>query len=435
MSDCFFSCWRSGIAVAMLLMLLGPAGPAGAEELSFTSDRDTDIPIEFFPAQGKFHLLWLPSEAGPQDIDVDILTALAQQGVSSWRVDLVGAHFLPMVASSMDQLPAADVADLLDYARRVTGKTVFLVTTGRGAIPFLRGVHAWQRRTGEQKGFGGVILLSPKFFVETPDPGAESQLMPIVSHSNLPVYVLQAKQSPWFWKLDVTIPALKQSGSDVILQVMPGVRDRFYFRPEISAPEQAMTAELPRMLQDAMQALLALPAKTRVPPPLLEPEPAVRTSKKERVLKSYKGDPQAPALALSLLRGGAMDLADLKGKVVLVNYWASWCPPCVKEMPSMERLQQQLSGQAFTILAVNMAEDRATIKAFLKTKVSVTFPILLDLDGAALKRWGVFAFPTSFVLDKQGRIRYALFGAYEWDQQDAIDKIKALLAEEYLPSE
>ncbi|MCK5724872.1 MAG: TlpA family protein disulfide reductase, partial [Gammaproteobacteria bacterium] len=112
-----------------------------------------------------------------------------------------------------------------------------------------------------------------------------------------------------------------------------------------------------------------------------------------------------------------------------VNFWASWCPPCVHEMPSMERLQKRFSTKTFMILGVNMAEDKKTVEHFLNSKVQVSFPILFDENGDALKRWGVFAFPTSYVVDKKGKIRYALFGGVDWENQDILNKISKLVHE------
>lgn len=143
----------------------------------------------------------------------------------------------------------------------------------------------------------------------------------------------------------------------------------------------------------------------------------------------YQGDPKPAELKLKDLSGKPHDLADYKGNVVLLNFWAAWCPPCREEMPSMWHLQDEFRGQAFRIVAVNMGETDAEVNAFLPDKMKRDFVVLMDRDGAALKRWKVFAFPTSFVIDKQGRIRYSLFGATEWDSWDNKQLIKKLLAE------
>lgn len=140
----------------------------------------------------------------------------------------------------------------------------------------------------------------------------------------------------------------------------------------------------------------------------------------------------APALSLAMLDGGVTRLETLRGRVVLVNFWAVWCPPCRKEMPSMARLATKLGERPFTILGVNVGESPDEIHAFLK-QVPVNFPILLDTGGDNLKPWQVFAFPTSYVLDKQGRLRLGLFGSIEWDDPETVAKIEALLNEPVSP--
>jgi peroxiredoxin len=142
-------------------------------------------------------------------------------------------------------------------------------------------------------------------------------------------------------------------------------------------------------------------------------------------LKPYKGK-QLPDFELSDLKGGKHRLSDYKGKVVLVNFWATWCPPCVKEMPSMQRLKDKYQGKDFQILAVNMGEDPTTITIFLE-KMNVDFPILLDRDGAILKQWKIFAFPTTFLVGKDGNIAYGLFGGLEWDSPKAMAVVDDLL--------
>jgi len=144
-----------------------------------------------------------------------------------------------------------------------------------------------------------------------------------------------------------------------------------------------------------------------------------------RELKPYQGG-ATPPLALKDLAGNTHKLEDYRGRVVLVNFWASWCPPCRAEMPSMQRLKEKLAGKPFTILAVDMGETPDVVSAYIKT-VHTDFTVLLDSDGHALKSWKVFAFPTSYVIDGTGRIRYALFGSTEWDEAETLQKINDLL--------
>jgi thiol-disulfide isomerase/thioredoxin len=136
----------------------------------------------------------------------------------------------------------------------------------------------------------------------------------------------------------------------------------------------------------------------------------------------------AMPLVLPALAGGEADLKQWRGQVVLVNFWASWCPPCRKEMPSMNRLADKLAGRPFAILGVNAGEDAATIRAFMK-QTPVDFPILLDEEGGTVKPWQAFVFPTSYVVDKQGRLRLGLVGSIEWDAPEVVARLEALLRE------
>jgi thiol-disulfide isomerase/thioredoxin len=131
-----------------------------------------------------------------------------------------------------------------------------------------------------------------------------------------------------------------------------------------------------------------------------------------------------PPLALQDLAGRAHALEDYRGKVVLINFWATWCEPCRAEMPSIGKLRAALAGQPFAVLAVNLGESDARIRRFLE-QVPMDFPVLLDRDGAAAKAWRARVLPASFLVGADGRVRYLVIGEYDWTQ-DAVRK--AILA-------
>jgi len=401
---------------------------AAPKEDSVTSTDGTEISFTRYPADGKTLFIWLPSEAGIQDGEKRTAAALSQAGHEVWLADIFESRFLPVATSSLDRIPAEDINSLIDAAYEQK-QHIYLLSSGRGSLPLLRGLHRWQLQHPSHQTQPAVILLSPKFYYETPDPGQAARLLPIVEQTNALLFIIQPTQSPWRWKLGQTIPALQQAGSDVYLQLLPRVRDRFYFRPDATQREQTLGQHLPALIQQAARALDGWPSQKRTVSPLTRDIAPLPTGKKPRELKPYTGNTTPPPLKLNGLDNNNYDLSDYRGQVVLVNFWASWCPPCVHEMPSMQRLQKRMQDRPFTILAVNMAEDQQTINEFLNTKVNVSFPILLDHDGQALQRWGVFAFPTSYVIDKQGRIRYALFGSVDWEDQDIVSKLIALLNE------
>lgn len=400
-----------------------------ATPASISLNSGNEISYTVYPANGDKLVLWFYSEAGPQPSDITLAKNLAARGYETWLIELFSSYFLPVSLSSMDKIPAEDISELITRAASQTSKSVIPVATGRAAIPLLRASRHSQLNASAAPDFNGLILISPKFYFETPDPGLEGELMPIVTHSNSLIFIMQPDKSPWYWKLDKTIPALESGGSDVFFQIIPGVRDRFYFRPDADHYEKQQAEKLADYLVNATEALTKFPKKQRKPTSLINTQVKLASVKKEKKIQPHKASPKPPPLSLETYNNQHINLEELKGKVVLVNFWASWCPPCVHEMPSMQRLHDQFSSDSFTILGVNMAEDKPQIRVFLKTKVNVNFPILLDKDGNALKQWQVFAFPTSYIIDKKGQIRYSLFGSIEWDQPQPVSIIKKLIDE------
>lgn len=142
-------------------------------------------------------------------------------------------------------------------------------------------------------------------------------------------------------------------------------------------------------------------------------------------LKPWTGG-ATPALTLRDHTGKVHNLADYRGKVVVVNFWATWCPPCREEMPSMQALREELKGQGFEVLAVNLMESEEKIAAFRESEL-IDLPVLMDRDGAAAKRWKVRMLPISFVIDRSGAIRYQLIGEANWTGPNIAPVIERLI--------
>ncbi|MGC9456750.1 MAG: TlpA family protein disulfide reductase [Halothiobacillaceae bacterium] len=129
-------------------------------------------------------------------------------------------------------------------------------------------------------------------------------------------------------------------------------------------------------------------------------------------------------------KGKAHPLEAHRGQVVLVNFWATWCPPCRAEMPSMEALRKILADEEFAILAVNVGEAPEAVAAFLEELPGEPrFTVLLDRQSELLDLWPVRGLPTTFVLDRQGRIALQAVGGRHFDHPAIVDQIRALLDE------
>jgi peroxiredoxin len=117
----------------------------------------------------------------------------------------------------------------------------------------------------------------------------------------------------------------------------------------------------------------------------------------------------APEIILKDLQGHEMKLSDLRGKVVLVNFWATWCKPCKEEMPAMQASYDKLRDRGFVVLAVNELEDTERVIDHVRTH-GHTFPVVMDHDNRVANRYGVVGLPVSFLVDRQGIVRERVAG-------------------------
>ena len=129
---------------------------------------------------------------------------------------------------------------------------------------------------------------------------------------------------------------------------------------------------------------------------------------------------ERPSILLSHnLKKKIQDLKDYRGKVVLLNFWATWCPPCIKEIPSLNNLQKQFSKDEFIVLSVDVGEELKDIQTFLE-HVPAEYPVLVDTSSSLTEAWQLQAFPSTYIIDRQGRLRYQYFGGLEWDEPELI---------------
>jgi thiol-disulfide isomerase/thioredoxin len=135
----------------------------------------------------------------------------------------------------------------------------------------------------------------------------------------------------------------------------------------------------------------------------------------------------APELELKDVSGQTQLLSQYRGQVVILNFWATWCPPCREEMPSMDALQRKFGEQGLVVLAVNVEENEAAaVSAFLENN-AYSFPILLDPEAVAQNAYGVYRFPESFILDRNGVIVDKVIGSRDWMSGSIYKQIDFLL--------
>jgi thiol-disulfide isomerase/thioredoxin len=129
---------------------------------------------------------------------------------------------------------------------------------------------------------------------------------------------------------------------------------------------------------------------------------------------------------LPLLSGETQSLGGLAGKVVFLNFWATWCPPCREEMPSMEKLYRRFRNEGLEFLAVDIQESKKDVEAFMKEH-SLSFPVALDSSGEAAVMYGVRGIPTTYIIDRDGAIIASAVGGRQWDSPEMLHAFGLLL--------
>ncbi len=409
---------RLPLLLSLLLFCL--SGQAG--ELSIEDGQGNEIAIQTLPAKGDLLIVWLVDHMEQRDSFEDMLTALNRLDVEIWRVDLLGAYFLPRSRESVRTLSGDGVAAVIDAAHRLSGKRILLAACDRMPLPLLRGVHTWQLASSPSR-LLGAVLFYPNLFGAAPLAGEPPQVDPILHATNIPLVIYQPTLGSQRWRLEQILEPLWQAGSPTYVYLVPDVRDWFFMGEGDHGPgEQTATDAVPRQLIQLARLLKAYP-----PPNAAKPGEETSLNKGEiRTLVELPVPRQHTPFTLQAMDGTSHASQKLQGRVVLLNFWATWCPPCVEELPSLNRLQRRYGGRDLQIVSVDFRESPREMDQFLR-RTPVEFPVLMDNDGRLALAWGVFSFPSSFLIDRQGRIRYSANRAIDWDSPEIWRILDGLL--------
>ena len=146
----------------------------------------------------------------------------------------------------------------------------------------------------------------------------------------------------------------------------------------------------------------------------------------QRVKIVREGD-RAPEFSLTSLDGKTVSLSSFRGRVVMVHFWATWCPPCVEEIPTLERLYRASFGKDLEILAVSVDEGGAGAVGEFMQKNRFTLPVLLNPDQSVARNYGTFKFPETYLVDREGIVRRKIIGAADWSNPAAQDLIQTMV--------
>ena len=344
-------------------------------------------------------LLILAQEAKPQNLP--LASALADAGLGVWLAQ-----------------PKTDLVKLLSaLIPENKAQTFYVMALGQQTEPTLKALQTLEKQKPERYNkLGGLLLAYPE--VKLSNLNAKF-VKPLPSYIFQPAHGSESTSD--------LVKSLVQAGYSISVKQVADVEAGFLEQNQLSEDAMMQVAIFPSLL---MEAIAYLESKQN--------QPKQHNASKEKAsqkseLKSYSGQ-IAPELKLEDLDRKLHDLKTYQGKVVVLNFWATWCPPCVKELPSLNRLQQQFSKDDLVVLGVNMSEGADEVADFLD-KFTVDYPNLIDAKEQVAKTWKLRAFPTTLVIDQKGAIRLGYEGGLEWDAPDIIQTLEQQFAIKALPAQ
>ena len=300
------------------------------------------------------------------------------------------------------------------------------MTLDVASVPVLRGLREWQEQASAdlRSRFKNLVLLYPSLFVNAPVAGETPEFYPITSHSALPITILQPEQGAQSNTINLSERILKMGGSLVNTIQVPIATDGYFKYQDIEPMAADATKRIPKVVDAKIKRLNKFKYQVAQMDPVELNPPQSQIIAGMIKLKAPK---QMQSFSLKALEGQSIKVPeDYQGKALLVNFWATWCPHCVEEIPSMNRALDHLDKDRFAMISVSYKDTQEIMEKFVK-EVKVDFPILMDYDGEISEQWKVFAYPSSFLVDANGKIRYAINSGSIWDSPEMLGYLREVM--------
>lgn len=415
--------WINSIFIALMML---NACSVNANSLTLQV-MDEPISLEQYTAKGDQLILFIAPYYGFNERSKEVAENLSSRGIEVWMVDLIDNFFLPYNVDSIRSIDGRIVANIIEQAHEKTGKNITLFSSSYGAVPLLKGAREWQinNSTLSKPYLNGAIMFSPELYMGVPALGEDPEFEPIASATNIPIMIYQSALRNNRWQLENVVRRLEKSNAIVYQKVIPNIASFFYKLTDSPDKETVnalnnIPAEFPRVIK-LLQS---------TPTPLKAAELRLYEDTKsvglDIELRKYKGNKAPRPIDLESLQGERFIRKDYRNKVTIINFWATWCPPCVEEIPMLNRLKEKMQGTNFEIFSINYGEDRVTINKFLE-RVNVHYPVLLDEGGQVSGEWNTIILPSTYVIGPDGRFAYTVNAAIEWDNPQVVRAMKELV--------
>lgn len=418
--------------VLLILLLAGGHAASAPTVTEVRLPSGFDMSVRTYPADdAQTLLIWLPSKYGIRPGNAGFAQTVRDQGIDFWLVDLHGSYLVPTGRHGFAEFDPLHVAELVDHAVQRGWRNIVLGGESRGAKLAMQAARAWQLAHPGNATLKGLLVFHPYLIDGYTEIGDAARFDPIARTSNLPVYLIQPEFNTKYLHSRQLLAQLESGGAAVYYHPLAGVRGGFHLRgaDRLNDRETEERRQLGQRIRRAVGLLNRLTPPARAAAAVADlPAGSDHGAGTDAGLRVLTPAP-APPVEVRDQHGRLVTLADYPGEIVLVNFWASWCGPCVREIASLVRLVDELEDVPFRVLTINVGEDQGYVVDFLDSlDVTPNFEVLFDPDGEAARQWRVYAVPSSYLLDRQRRLRYGFRGALRWDKEGVIRVVRDLLA-------